>query len=83
MISLIDDTYYERSWCCIEVKMIQTIRKAYNLHLWYEHVTDREGKESLREGSMELEIDMAEKKVTYEADRPGLLFLERQTNLLG
>jgi hypothetical protein len=83
MISLIDDRYYERSWCCIEVMMIQTLRKAYDLHLWYEHVIDSTGKEFLREGPKDLEIRMAEKMVTLESDRPALLFLERQMKLLG
>jgi hypothetical protein len=84
MISLIDDRYYERSWCCIEVMMIQTLRRAYDLHLWYEHKIDAEnGKETLREGPVDLVISMAEKSVTFEADRPALLFLERQTKLLG
>jgi hypothetical protein len=83
MISLIDDKYYERSWCCVEVMMVQTLRKAYRVHLWYEHVIDPVGgKEFLRDGPRDLEINMAQKKLTYEVDRPKLLFLERQTKLL-
>jgi hypothetical protein len=84
VISLIDDRYYDRSWCCIEVLMIQTLRKAYGIHLWYEHVINPvDAKEFLRTGPLDLEVNMAEKQVTYEHDRPKLLFLERQTNLLG
>jgi hypothetical protein len=84
MISLIDDRYYERSWCCVEVLMIQTLRKAYGLHAWYEHSIDPQtGQESLRNGPLDMEINMVDKKVTYEADRPKLIFLERQTRLLG
>jgi hypothetical protein len=83
MISLIDDHYYERSWCCVEVMMIQTLLKGYGVHIWYEHVIDDvEKKEFLRNGPRDLVINMAEKKVTQEADRPKLLFLERQTRLL-
>ena len=83
MISLIDDNYYERSWCCIEVMMVQTLRKANGVHLWYEHVIDpASGNEFLRDGPRDLEMNIAQKKVTYEADRPKLLFLERQTKLL-
>ena len=82
MISLIDDTYYERAWCCIEVMMIQTLRKSYGLHLWYEHVIQADNKEFLRHGLADLGITMGQKKVTYESDRPQLLFLERQTRLL-
>ena len=82
LISLIDDGYYERSWCCIEVMMIQTLRKAYGVHLWYEHVIDPMSCEDfLREGPLDVEINMAEKKVTYEPDRPKLSFLEQQTKL--
>lgn len=83
MISLVDEKYYERSWCCVEVLMIQTLVKAYGIHLWYEHVVDPlHGQESLRIGPLDFEIHMAEKKVTYEEDRPKLIFLERQTRLL-
>lgn len=64
--------------------MIQTLRKAYGIHLWYEHVIDPiNGGETLREGPWDLDIHLADKAVTYEADRPKLLFLERQTRLLG
>lgn len=84
MISLVDEKYYERSWCCVEVHMIQTLRKAYGIHLWYEHVIDPiNADESLRTGPWDVEIHMSEKQVTYESDRPKLLFLERQTRLLG
>ena len=85
MISLIDDKYYERSWCCVETLMIRTLRSAYGWHLWYEHVTDsNSGMESLRDGAStpDLEIDFSRTKVTYETDRPKLLFLERQTKLI-
>ncbi|OTB07259.1 hypothetical protein M426DRAFT_256954 [Hypoxylon sp. CI-4A] len=86
MISLIDGHYYERSWCCVEVLMIQTLRSAYKAHVWYEHVIDPiSGKEYLREGpsASERSINMSETKVTHESDRPRLMFLERQTRLIG
>ncbi|KAF2824854.1 hypothetical protein CC86DRAFT_296404 [Ophiobolus disseminans] len=84
MISLVDDKYYKRSWCCVEVLMIQTLQKAYGIHVWYEHVIDfARGEEHLRPGPCDLEVNMAEKQVTFEQDRPKLLFLERQTRLLG
>ncbi|OCK78961.1 hypothetical protein K432DRAFT_435643 [Lepidopterella palustris CBS 459.81] len=83
MISLIDDYYHERSWCSIEVMMIQTLRKSYRFHMWFEDALDQDkGTRFLREGPAGLEINMAEKKVTYEQDRPTLLFLEHQTKLL-
>ncbi|XXH02547.1 Mitochondrial-processing peptidase subunit beta [Hypoxylon texense] len=85
MISLVDHTYYERSWCSLEVLMIQILKNAYGGHLWYEHVVDQaRGDEYLREGptSSELAIDLSQKKVTYPSDHPRLLFLERQTKLI-
>jgi hypothetical protein len=84
MISLVDEQYYDRSWCCVEVILLQTLQKAYGVHLWYEHVIDHiEGKEALRKGPTDTNISMINTKVTYESDRPKLLFLERQTRLLG
>jgi hypothetical protein len=64
--------------------MIQTLRKAYGVHKWYEHVIDPvSGQESLRTGPWDMEIHMAEKEVTYEYDRLKVQFLERQMRLLG
>jgi hypothetical protein len=83
MISLIDDEYYNRSWCCVEVLMMQTLVKAYGIHVWYEHVVASENvEECLRPGPIDMDIRMSEKHVTFESDRPKLLFLERQTRLL-
>ncbi|KAF2810736.1 uncharacterized protein BDZ99DRAFT_487582 [Mytilinidion resinicola] len=83
MISLTDDHYYERSWCCIEVMMMQTLRRSYKFHMWFEDAHDEvSGTRVFREAPVDLEINMAEKKVTFEHDRPTLLFLERQTKLL-
>ena len=36
-----------------------------------------------REGPMDLEVVMAEKQLTFGEDRPKVLFLERQSKLLG
>ncbi|KAK4460087.1 Tetratricopeptide repeat protein 28 [Cladorrhinum samala] len=87
VISLVSDDYYSRAWCSVEVMMVQTLRKSYNLHLWYEHVPqDPEGQVvggTLREGPIGLEIVMAEKFLTFEDDRPKVLFLEKQSKLLG
>lgn len=71
--------------------MVQTLKKSYNLHLWYEHVLiqPNENKEGgggqwvLREGPMDLKVVMAEKQLTFEEDRPKVLFLERQSKLFG
>lgn len=84
MISLLDNQYYDRSWCCIEVLMVQTLIKAHGIHMWYEHVIDPfSGEGSLRPGPRNLEINLLEKQVTFEEDRLKLLFLERQMRLLG
>ncbi|EEQ85427.2 uncharacterized protein BDCG_08696 [Blastomyces dermatitidis ER-3] len=96
VISLFDDLYHHRAWCSVEVMMVQTLRKSYGQHLWYEQVLapqsqgdaddageSRNEKWILREGPIELEIVMAEKRLTFEEDRAKVLFLERQSRLLG
>ncbi|KAM0325900.1 hypothetical protein ACHAQA_007203 [Verticillium albo-atrum] len=83
VISLVDEHYYERAWCSVEVMMVQRLRRAYGLHLWYEHVDVPEKGWALREGALDMGIVMAEKKLTFESDRPKVLFLERQSKLLG
>ena len=91
VISLIDDNYHQRAWCSVEVMMVQTLRRSYDLHLWYYHVLVQSDEDKpvdcdkwdLREGPMDLEVIMAEKQLTFEEDRPKVLFLERQSQLLG
>ncbi|KAI0630345.1 hypothetical protein C8Q77DRAFT_1064118 [Trametes polyzona] len=79
VISLVDEKYYTRAWCSVEVLMVQTLRRSWGIHLWYE--CDQEGK--LREGPHDLDVDMRETKLTFEEERPKLRFLERQSRLLG
>ena len=38
LISLVDDKYYSRAWCCVEVMIVQTLIKSYGIHQWYEHL---------------------------------------------
>ena len=91
VISLVDDTYYTRAWCSVETIMAQTLRKSWGIHLWYEYVplhpsdnaSGFDAKWILRKGPMAMEIEMAKKELTYEEDRPKVLFLERQSKLLG
>ncbi|KAK3991251.1 hypothetical protein QBC44DRAFT_263383 [Cladorrhinum sp. PSN332] len=88
VISLTDDEYHARAWCSVEVMMVQALRRSYNLHLWYEHVLPPPGSEpgtaaTLREGPIDLKIVMADKLLTFENDRPKVLFLEKQSRLLG
>jgi hypothetical protein len=83
MISLVDSHYYSRAWCAAEIMMIQTLRKSYKFHMWYQDVWEEMAQgHVLEEVAGEVEIDMARKDVTFESDRPTLLFLERQTRLL-
>ena len=83
MISLVDEHYYSRAWCAAEIMMVQTLRKSYKFHMWYQDVWEETAQgQVLAEVATDVEIDMAQKKVTFESDRPTLLFLERQTKLL-
>ncbi|KAI6033700.1 hypothetical protein BKA83DRAFT_4179937 [Pisolithus microcarpus] len=83
LISLVDDAYHTRAWCSVEVMMVQTLRRSYNLHMWYEHVPSDLDGDTLREGPIDWQVIMKDKQLTYESDRPKVLFLERQSKLLG
>ena len=86
VISLADNQLHERAWCSVESMMVQTLKKAYNVHAWYESLLDdkTDGIQNciLRDGPVDLRIVMADKRLTFEADRPKVLFLERQCKLL-
>ncbi|KAK3400780.1 hypothetical protein B0T20DRAFT_348372 [Sordaria brevicollis] len=104
VISLVDDEYYDRAWCSVEVLLIQTLQRAYGVHKWYEHVLIP-GSSGSEEGEytegklvdagrpvkrwnllcpiLQKDINMAEKKLSLESDRPRVMFLERQSRLLG
>jgi hypothetical protein len=84
VISLVDDKYYSRAWCSVEVLMIQTLCRTFGVHHWYEHVQSGEGdgQDIVREGPLDMHISMAEKALTFESDRPKILFLERQCKFL-
>ena len=91
VISLVDDEYYTRAWCSVEVMMVQRLRESYHRHIWYEHVLEESNgireenciNGHLREGPMDMKIIMSEKKLRFEEDRSKVLFLERQSKLLG
>jgi hypothetical protein len=87
MISIVDDEYYDRAWCCLEVQIINIFQRAYGVHSWYEYrrVDDKLGSQryALRPGVLERWPSISESKLTVESDRPRLLFLERQGKLLG
>ncbi|KAF9881650.1 hypothetical protein CkaCkLH20_00796 [Colletotrichum karsti] len=84
MISLYDDEYYDRAWCAVEVMMAETLRSAYGIHQWYEHVGGS-GENTLGKGlrvAKDRGLGMKSKRLTFETDRPKVLFLERQSKLL-
>lgn len=91
VISLLDEKYHTRAWCSVEVMLVQTLRRSYGLHLWYEQVLLQPDEKSqgggkkwaLQEAPMDLEISMADKQLSLEEDRSKVLFLERQSKLLG
>ena len=89
-ISIVDDKYYNRAWCSVEMMMIQALQKSYGLHLWYEYAerafypgeTPSRSSATLKKGSVDAEIILSQKLLRYEQDRPQILFLERQSKLL-
>lgn len=89
MISLVDDWFYERAWCALEVNMMQTLRISYKQHQWYEQLSLEEAPSSekkqwvLREGLAVMEIQPSQKKLSIESDRAAIQFLEGQQSLLG
>ncbi|OJJ30811.1 hypothetical protein ASPWEDRAFT_44796 [Aspergillus wentii DTO 134E9] len=83
VISLLDNDYHSRAWCSVEVMMVQMLRKSYHLHSWYEHTKFDTGDWVLHEGPLTFKPEVAGKRLSCEQDRARILFLERQTRLLG
>lgn len=92
IVSLVDAEYYSRGWCAVEVMIAQTLRASFGIHQWWEHVPATAGVDAPASGvqtGSELrvaeskEIDMKDKLLSFESDRPQVLFLERQSKLLG
>lgn len=88
MISLVDETYYERAWCAVEVLLIRELVQSYASHTWWEHTlqapkTDRiHG--ALRKGDVQRYLEISNLKLTREElDRPKIDFLVKQSKLLG
>ncbi|KAI0127475.1 hypothetical protein BJ170DRAFT_701947 [Xylariales sp. AK1849] len=83
MISIVDEIYYERAWCCVEVITIRALQRSYNAHSWFEYEYDAgQGQRVLRDGRVDETLSVASARVTLESDRPKLMFLERQAKLL-
>ncbi|RAQ52672.1 hypothetical protein AFGD_004895 [Aspergillus flavus] len=84
VISLLDNSYHSRAWCCVEVMIIQILRRSYQLHSWYQHNKIENSEQwAIEEGPLEFESSVAGKQLSSEQDRPMILFLERQARLLG
>ncbi|KAE8315174.1 hypothetical protein BDV41DRAFT_200098 [Aspergillus transmontanensis] len=84
VISLLDNSYHSRAWCCVEVMIIQILRRSYGLHSWYEHTKIENTQHwAIKEGPFEFQSSIAGKQLSSEQDRPMILFLERQARLLG
>lgn len=88
MLSLTDDgQYYNRAWCAYEAMQAKNLQESYNIHRRFEHVLtnlryDRSA------GRLTLPQDLeglvpSEQKLSHEADRKNIRFLERQSMLLG
>lgn len=86
VISLVDDAYHERAWCSVKVMIVSVLRRAYGLHLFYEHWRgwgpDAERGE-LADGPDQQGLSIQDKKLTFETDRPIVTFLARQSKFLG
>ncbi|TKA64302.1 hypothetical protein B0A55_09779 [Friedmanniomyces simplex] len=86
MISLVDDQYYERAWCAVEVLIMQTLRESYKQHVWYEHRLHRPKSDrtaGLLEHGSDMKLKPTTLKLSFERDRLNVEFLERQNLLLG
>ena len=85
MISLVDNDYYGRAWCAVEVMMMQAVLTSYGVHQWWEHVLDRDDRSqgTLKKGETRA-FTVSSLKLTEEtSDRPKIDFLTRQSKLLG
>ncbi|KAK0647102.1 hypothetical protein B0T16DRAFT_329256 [Cercophora newfieldiana] len=89
-ISLIDDQYFERAWCCVEAKMAGALVYGRETHKWYEQIPvfrkEDDGKVQVTTWELQQRInhyvDMENKKLTFESDRPKVVFLGRQSTFL-
>ena len=88
LITIEDDQFWDRAWCCVEALMIQILRRRYGRHEWYRYteapVVESAGVKDWRlvEGAIDDEITMSGKTMTWEEDRDVITFLERQARLL-
>lgn len=73
LISLVDDTYYERAWCAVEVMLMLALMVSYGIHEWWEHSNG-----VLKQAHTVHTFDVGCLKLTKEKlDRPKIKFLIR------
>jgi hypothetical protein len=87
MISLVDETYFNRAWCAVEASMMQTLVTSYGQHDWYldklsspdfDRVTG-----VLERSTAKVDVDPSNLPVSVPSDRPIVAFLHKQSILLG
>ncbi|KAK0702323.1 hypothetical protein B0H67DRAFT_604614 [Lasiosphaeris hirsuta] len=77
VISLVDDAYYDRAWCCVEAMMISQLQRPtsrHPIHRWYEHIPlkAKHNAENTTKWGLHRARGMSL-----------IMFLERQSRLLG
>ncbi|EFX01791.1 hypothetical protein CMQ_8257 [Grosmannia clavigera kw1407] len=91
LISLTSNGYYDRAWCTLEVDMARSLIMSYGVHKWF--VYDATEMAEIGKGPRKLYLQsgpiqklassLSDKKCSQPSDWPTLIFLERQTQLLG
>lgn len=87
VISLVDDDYYRRAWCAVEVRLSRELL-GHHRHEWREHILSQPG--DLVNGSLlprdeepPDDSELGPGLLSYETeDRPKVDFLIRQAKLL-
>ena len=87
MISLMDDDYWHRAWCAVEVTLMRELIHSCHLYNWWEHRLHSKADPvhgRLIPGNTQRDIDVSKMDLTEEKiDRPKIDFLVRQSKLLG
>nr|KAK5448452.1 hypothetical protein LTR18_001540 [Exophiala xenobiotica] len=82
MISLMDDDYWHRAWCAVEVRLMRELMQSYHLHEWWEHKLHSKSDPvhgALGRGNEARDFDISKMSLTEEKiDRPKIDFLVRQ-----
>jgi hypothetical protein len=87
MISLVDDQYFERAWCSVEVEFVQRMRRKNGVPLWFADTEGHLGRAPTISTTLEAAHDHEggdpeTLKLSYESDRPKVRFLFLQASLI-